>query len=76
MSRRSGLGKGLSALIPDTASSPEEAAAVKLPQGDLPQGVTAPSPDTRLEMVPVAEIKRNPYQPRTCLLYTSDAADE
>ena len=65
MSRRSGLGKGLSALLPDTAASPEEAAAVKLPQGDLPPGVTAPSPDTRLEMVPVAEIKRNPYQPRT-----------
>ena len=65
MSRRSGLGRGLSALIPDTASSPEEAAAVKLPQGDHPPGVTAPTPDTRLEMVPVAEIKRNPYQPRT-----------
>ena len=63
MSRRSGLGKGLSALIPESASNPEE--VVEFSEEHLATGVIPPTPDTKFEMIPVADIERNPYQPRT-----------
>ena len=58
--KKSGLGKGLSALIPagaddaDGRSTPDE---VSTP-------AKAPPPDTRFEMVSVADIEPNRYQPR------------
>jgi len=61
MSKKSGLGKGLSALIPDSTSSQG---------GDLvdtnrfEQDPFA-TPGTELRQVPLGDIERNPYQPRT-----------
>ena len=58
--KKSGLGKGLSALIPagaddtDGRSTPDEGSTT----------AKAPSPDTRFEMVSVAVIEPNRYQPR------------
>ena len=58
--KKSGLGKGLSALIPagqddaDGRSTPDEVSTT----------AKAPSPDTRFEMVSVADIEPNRYQPR------------
>jgi len=58
--KKSGLGKGLSALIPagagdaDDRSTPDEVSTT----------AKAPSPDTRFEMVSVADIEPNRYQPR------------
>ncbi len=58
--KKSGLGKGLSALIPveadaaDGRSTPDEVSTI----------VKAPTPDTRFEMVSVADIEPNRYQPR------------
>ena len=57
--KKSGLGKGLSALIPagvddDGRSTPDEVSTA----------AKAPTPDTRFEMVSVADIEPNRYQPR------------
>ena len=58
--KKSGLGKGLSALIPagaddaDGRSTPDEVSTM----------AKAPTPDTRFEMVSVADIEPNRYQPR------------
>jgi len=58
--KKSGLGKGLSALIPagsddaDSRSTPDEVSTT----------AKAPTPDTRFEMVSVADIEANRYQPR------------
>ena len=58
--KKSGLGKGLSALIPagaddtDGRSTPDEVSTT----------AKAPTPDTRFEMVSVADIEPNRYQPR------------
>ncbi len=61
MSKKSGLGKGLSALIPDSTSSQG---------GDLVDANTFEkdlfaTPGTELRQVPLGDIERNPYQPRT-----------
>ena len=58
--KKSGLGKGLSALIPagaddtDGGSTPDEVSTT----------AKAPTPDPRFEMVSVADIEPNRYQPR------------
>ena len=58
--KKSGLGKGLSALIPaaaddaDGRSTPDEVSST----------AKAPTPDIRFEMVSVADIEPNRYQPR------------
>ena len=61
MSKKSGLGKGLSALIPDSTSNQG---------GDLVDANTFEkdlfaTPGTELRQVPLGDIERNPYQPRT-----------
>ena len=79
MSKKTGLGKGLSALIPDSLSV-QETSLIK--QSKLEQD-TITTLESELRQVPIADIDRNPYQPRTvfddeklaelttCLLYTS-----
>ena len=67
MNKKTGLGKGLSALIPDSVSNqgPDLVEKSKFQQDVLM------TPGSELRQVLLADIERNPYQPRTCLLYTS-----
>ena len=64
MNKKTGLGKGLSALIPDSITNPEPILSEEkdLLTGDESNLFTRGS---KFEMVPVADIERNPYQPRT-----------
>ena len=61
MSHPSGLGRGLSALIPGTIPTGEEHKESADVTVLHPDGATVGS---ELEMVPVSAIHRNPYQPR------------
>ncbi len=61
MSKKSGLGKGLSALIPDSTSS-QGGDLVDTNRFEQDPFVT---PGTELREVPLGDIERNPYQPRT-----------
>ena len=61
MSKKTGLGKGLSALIPDSMNTQE---AYSLQQSKLEQDALK-KPGSELRQVPLADIERNPYQPRT-----------
>ena len=61
MSKKTGLGKGLSALIPDSLNTQE---AYSLEQSKLEQDALK-KPGSELRQVPLADIERNPYQPRT-----------
>ena len=61
MSKKTGLGKGLSALIPDSLSV-QETSLIK--QSKLEQD-TITTLESELRQVPIADIDRNPYQPRT-----------
>ena len=58
--KKSGLGKGLSALIPTGA---DDADGRPTPD-EVSTTAKAPTPDTRFEMVSVADIEPNRYQPR------------
>ena len=58
--KKSGLGKGLSALIPAGADDADS----RLTPDKVSTTVKAPTPDTRFEMVSVADIEPNRYQPR------------
>ena len=61
MSKKTGLGKGLSALIPDSVSNQEPDLVGK---NKSEQDVLM-TPGSELRQVPLADIERNPYQPRT-----------
>ena len=58
--KKSGLGKGLSALIPAGADDTDG----RLTPDEVSTTAKAPTPDTRFEMVSVADIEPNRYQPR------------
>ena len=58
--KKSGLGKGLSALIPAGADDTDGRAT----PDEVSTTAKAPTPDTRFEMVSVADIEPNRYQPR------------
>ena len=58
--KKSGLGKGLSALIPAGA----DGADGRSTPDDVSTTAEAPTPDIRFEMVSVADIEPNRYQPR------------
>ena len=58
--KKSGLGKGLSALIPAGADDTEDRST----PDEVSTTAKAPTPDTRFEMVSVADIEPNRYQPR------------
>lgn len=57
--RKTGLGRGLSALLDDTetAHAPKSASA--------PVAETVQRPESSIGTIPIAEIETNPYQPRT-----------
>ena len=59
--KKSGLGKGLSALIPTAGADDSESGSTR--DGVLTPA-TVPTPDTSFEMVSVADIESNRYQPR------------
>ena len=59
--KKSGLGKGLSALIPTAGADDSESGSTR--DGVLTPA-TVPTPDTSFEMVSVADIEPNRYQPR------------
>ena len=59
--KKSGLGKGLSALIPTAGADDSESGSTR--DGVLTPA-TAPTPDASFEMVSVADIEPNRYQPR------------
>jgi len=59
--KKSGLGKGLSALIPTAGADDSESGSTR--DGVLTPA-TVPTPDTSFEMVSVADIEANRYQPR------------
>jgi len=61
MSKKTGLGKGLSALIPDYVSNQEPDLVDK---NKFEQDALMTS-GSELRQVPLADIERNPYQPRT-----------
>ena len=61
MSKKTGLGKGLSALIPDYASNQEPDLVDKNESGQD----ALMTPGSELRQVSLADIERNPYQPRT-----------
>jgi len=61
MSKKTGLGKGLSALIPDAVSNPEP---YLIKQSNVEEGILKTS-GSELRQVLLADIERNPYQPRT-----------
>ena len=62
MSKKTGLGRGLSALIPDSATTPQQTN----PIGNLEiEDTFSDSTDLVLRELPLADIERNPYQPRT-----------
>ena len=59
--KKSGLGKGLSALIPTAGADDAESGSTR----DVAStATTVPIPDTSFEMVSVADIEPNRYQPR------------
>ena len=58
--RKSGLGRGLSALIPTGADEADGRST----RDEVSTTAKAPTPDTRFEMVSVADIEPNRYQPR------------
>jgi len=59
--KKSGLGKGLSALIPTAGADDSESGSTR--DGVLTPAAV-PTPDTSFEMVSVADIESNRYQPR------------
>ena len=59
MSKKTGLGKGLSALIPDSMNTQE---AHSLEQSKIEKDALK-KPGSELRQVPLADIERNPYQP-------------
>ena len=61
MSKKTGLGKGLSALIPDSLSDQETSL---IPQNKGEKDILTAF-GSELRQVPLADIERNPYQPRT-----------
>jgi len=62
MSKKTGLGRGLSALIPDSTTIPQQTN----PIGNLEiEDTFSESTDLVLRELPLADIERNPYQPRT-----------
>tara|TARA_B100000700_G_scaffold185877_1_gene204885 strand:+ start:19765 stop:20679 length:915 start_codon:yes stop_codon:yes gene_type:complete len=62
MSKKTGLGRGLSALIPDSTTTPQQTN----PIGNLEiEDTFSESTDLVLRELPLADIERNPYQPRT-----------
>ena len=62
MSKKTGLGRGLSALIPDSTTTPQKTN----PIGNLEiEDTFSESTDLVLRELPLADIERNPYQPRT-----------
>ncbi len=61
MSKKSGLGKGLSALIPDYVSDQES----DLVDKNKSEQDVLMTPGSELRQVSLADIERNPYQPRT-----------
>ena len=61
MSKKTGLGKGLSALIPDSLSD-QETSLISQNKGEKD---TLTAFGSELRQVPLADIERNPYQPRT-----------
>lgn len=62
MSKKTGLGRGLSALIPDSTTTPEQTNTI----GNLEiEDTFSESADLVLRELPLADIERNPYQPRT-----------
>ncbi|MDG2353130.1 MAG: ParB/RepB/Spo0J family partition protein [Acidimicrobiales bacterium] len=61
MSKKTGLGKGLSALIPDYVSNQE----TDLVDKNKSEQDVLMTPESELRQVSLADIERNPYQPRT-----------
>ena len=62
MSKKTGLGRGLSALIPDSTTTPQQTNQ----KGNLEiEDTFSESTDLVLRELPLADIERNPYQPRT-----------
>ena len=62
MSKKTGLGRGLSALIPDSTTTPQQTN----PIGNLEiEDTFSESTDLVLRELPLDDIERNPYQPRT-----------
>ena len=61
MSKKTGLGKGLSALIPDYVSNQEP----DLVDKNKSEQDVLMTPESELRQVSLADIERNPYQPRT-----------
>ena len=62
MSKKTGLGRGLSALIPDSTTTPQQTNQI----GNLEiEDTFSESTDLVLRELPLADIERNPYQPRT-----------
>ena len=61
MSKKTGLGKGLSALIPDSVSIKEP----DLVDENKSEQDVLMTPGSELRQVSLADIERNPYQPRT-----------
>ena len=61
MSKKTGLGKGLSALIPDSLSD-QETSLISQNKGEKD---TLTAFGSELRQVPLADIERIPYQPRT-----------
>ena len=61
MSKKTGLGKGLSALIPDYVSNQEP----DLVDENKSEQDVLMTPGSELRQVSLADIERNPYQPRT-----------
>ncbi|MBT69955.1 MAG: chromosome partitioning protein ParB [Acidimicrobiaceae bacterium] len=61
MSKKTGLGKGLSALIPDYVSNQEP----DLVDKNKSEQDVLMTPGSELRQVSLADIERNPYQPRT-----------
>jgi len=61
MNKKTGLGKGLSALIPDSVSNQEP----NLVDENKPEQNILMTPGSELRQVLLSDIERNPYQPRT-----------
>ncbi|MCH2438307.1 MAG: ParB/RepB/Spo0J family partition protein [Acidimicrobiales bacterium] len=59
--KKSGLGKGLSALIPTAGADDDESG---LTHDGVSTAATVPTPDSSFESVSVADIEPNRYQPR------------
>ena len=62
MNKKTGLGKGLSALIPDSSSGVQQ----RTTSDEFENGENySDGPGVELREIPVVDIERNPYQPRT-----------